>query len=79
MAQCGLVLRHLSLMRAFAEEVLIRERRETENCAEQKEQVDVDVHGNFLKKAIRTAKMVGLPDPKSRYKFSVTQQLHINL
>ncbi len=57
----------------------MRERRETENCAEQKEQVDVDVHGNFLKKAIRTAKIVGLPDLKSLYKFSVTSKLHIDL
>ncbi len=79
MAQCGLVLRRLSLVRAFAEEVLMRERRETENCAEQKEQVDVDVHGNLPKKANRTAKMVGLPDLKSRYKSSVTSKLHVNL
>ena len=51
-------------MRALAEEVLVRERRETENCAKQKEQINVDVHGNLPKKAIRTAKIVGLPDLK---------------
>ncbi len=66
-------------MRALAEEVLVRERRETENCAKQKEQINVDVHGNLLKKAIRTAKIVGLSDLKSLYKFSVTYKLHISL
>ena len=66
-------------MRALAEEVLVRERRETENCAKQKEQINVDVHANLLKKAIRTAKMVGLSDLKLLYKFSVTSKLHISL
>ena len=78
-AQCGGVLRRLSFVRALAEEVLVRERRETEDCAKQKEQVDVDVHGNLLKKAIRTVEIVGLPDLKSLYKFSVTFRLHLNL
>jgi hypothetical protein len=53
-------------VRALAEEVLVRESGQTEDCAKQKEQVDVDVHGNLLKKAIRTVKIVGLPDIKSR-------------
>lgn len=78
-AQRGCVLRCVSLVRALAEEVLVRERRETENCAKQKEQVDVDVHGNLLRKAIRTVKIVGLPDLKWLYKFSVAFNLHLNL
>ncbi len=78
-AQRGGVLRCVSLVRALAEEVLVRERRETENCAKQKEQVDVDVHGNLLKKAIRTVKIVGLSDLKWLYKFSVAFNLHLKL
>jgi hypothetical protein len=51
-------------VRSFAEEVPVRERRETEYSAKQEEQIDVDVHGNLLMKTIRAAQIGGLPDFK---------------
>jgi hypothetical protein len=54
-------------VRPLAEDVPVRKRRETEYSAKQKEQIDVEVHGNLLMRTVRAVWMGGLPDLKPTY------------
>jgi hypothetical protein len=51
-------------LRPLAEDVPVRERRETEYSAKDEEQRDVEVHGNLLMRTVRAVWMGGWPEVK---------------
>ena len=48
----------------LAEDVPVRKGRETENSTKHEEQIDVEVHGNLLMRAVRAVRMGAWPEVK---------------